>query len=121
MRTIELTTIRRWASIICGAFFLIVAVRSIYISNYIFAVLFSTLGIGLLMSKAWANRGAAFIFLLAAFIIPLGTINPFNAGDLMAEHGEIPSVSQMLIWIVPLEICILCLVWLLDPPRKRET
>ena len=116
----KLPTIRKWIAIICGVLFLALAIRSIYISNYLFALIFTWLGVGLLLKKPWANRGAAFVCLLAAFIFPLVEINPFTAGDLITENGEAPSVSQMLIWIIPLEVCLLCLVWLLDPPRNKK-
>ncbi|MCI5138614.1 MAG: hypothetical protein D3922_09430 [Candidatus Electrothrix sp. AR1] len=111
---------RRCVSIAFGICFLLAATRLIYSENYILAGIFLLLGLGLFMNKAWANRGTAWIFVLAAIVIPVGVINPFNAGDLMARQAEVPTVPQLLAWIIPLDLALLCLAWLLDPPRKKK-
>jgi len=111
---------RRCVSIAFGICFLLAAVCLIYTENYIVAGMFLLLGFGLFMNKAWANQGAAWIFVLAAIVIPVGAINPFNAGDLMARQAEVRTVPQLLAWIIPLDLALLCFAWLLDPPRKKK-
>lgn len=113
------TTLRCWLSIALGLCLLLLSVRSISIASYIPAGGFFLLGLGLLLNNAWIQRSVACLCILAAIIIPVGAINPFAAGDMMMQ-GKDPSLPKLLAWIIPLDIGLLCLAWLLDPPRKNK-
>lgn len=118
------TTIRRWLSIGLGLCLLLFAVRVIYVASnpilsYIVAGGFLLLSLGLLLNNAWIQRSVVCLCILAAIIIPVGAINPFTAGDMMMQ-GKDPSLPKMLAWIIPLDIGLLFLAWLLDPPRKNK-
>lgn len=39
----------------------------------------------------------------------------------MVQHGTAPTVGELLVWIVLLEVLLPGIAWLLDPPRKKET
>lgn len=118
------TPLRRWVSIACGLYALFLAIRVIYVSSnpilsYIVAGGFLLLSLGLLQNKIWAQRCTVCLLLLAIFVVTFGVINPYTAGDMMMQ-GKDPSLPKLLAWIIPLDIGLLCLAWLLDPPRKNN-
>lgn len=75
------------------------------------------LRVGLFGMYRYARRFAAALCLLAAFVLPVGYINPLNAMD----HGVDAPVSHILLWMVPAEIGLLGLAWALDPPLTGPT
>lgn len=127
------TTLRRWLSIGLGLCFLFLALRlfsnvsytdftgvfGFYIVYIVAEGVLLALGTGLLRNKIWAQRTTVCLLLLAIFVVTFGVINPFTAGDMMMQ-GKDPSLPKMLAWIIPLDIGLLCLAWLLDPPRKNK-
>jgi asparagine N-glycosylation enzyme membrane subunit Stt3 len=117
--------IRRWASIICGAAFLllatwysVLAVRAENLHLVVVAVVgvLVTLSIGLFMRWRWAGRGAAFVLVLWAIFIPMGVLNPFVSPDFLLQ-GTIAPLK--LLWLIPLEVALLGMVWLVDPATRK--
>lgn len=69
---------------------------------------------GLAMSHVLARRFTAVLCLLFAFIIPFGMLSPFYAGDLMAAGIPPPTITEMLVWMIPLECFLLGSAYVLD-------
>lgn len=76
--------------------------------------------IGVLRDRRLALRCAAASGVLMAFILPIGIFNPFAAGDYLAQGLEPPSVSMTLIWLLPIELVLVLVAWIIDPPRKAR-
>lgn len=77
------------------------------------------LGICVALQVRMALRIGAAILLVAAFVLPLGVMNPFTAGDYLAQGQEPPSMASILGWLIPVEIFILAVAWLLDLDPRR--
>lgn len=69
------------------------------------------------MSWRWAGRGAAALLVLWAIFVPVGLLNPFTSAAILVQIANEP---QKLLWLVPLELSLLGMAWLVDPPRKRQ-
>lgn len=53
-------------------------------------------------------RGVAVVMLwLVVIVLIVGTFNPFNAGDLMAEGRAPPSILELSLWIAPVIVLAL--------------
>jgi hypothetical protein len=74
------------------------------------------IGIGLILRSFWARRAAAALCIGVAVFLPIGVINPFAAMDVETP----PSLREILCWMVPLELGLLVLAWLIDPPRRTR-
>src|SRR5437870_13286095 len=46
--------------------------------------------------------------------------NPFTAGDYMAGGREPPTVSRTLVWLVPLEVGLLAMAFVVDPSNEKR-
>jgi hypothetical protein len=90
------------------------------ISTIIFSTLFFVISFGLFRKHRWALRGVAFIFLMIAIILPAGLFNPFTAGDYFAAGMEPPAISQTLIWLIPVEIFLLTVIYVIDPKNSKN-
>jgi len=77
------------------------------------------LAIGLVRRSRWALRALACLFLFAAIILP-GVFSPFAASDYLAAGREPPAVSAILAWFVPVELLLLTMAFVVDPPNKRR-
>jgi hypothetical protein len=84
------------------------------------ALVLIAIAIGVLLDRRLALRCAAAGCVLMAFILPIGIFNPFAAGDYLAQGREPPGVSTTLIWLVPIELALLLVTWIIDPPRKAR-
>ncbi|MBI3756109.1 MAG: hypothetical protein HY265_08125 [Deltaproteobacteria bacterium] len=121
----KVSKLTQWCS---GAIFIFMGIRFIWnalnsnksiISSATVSVLLFILAYGLLNNYRWALRSSAFIFLMAAIILPVGIFNPFTAGDYMAAGKQPPDVKHTLLWLIPVEIILLSLVFIIDPKRNR--
>jgi len=101
------------------SFFLAATHTQSILSNMIFGTLSLGLAFAIFRQYRWALRGAAFIFLMLAIILPVGLFNPFTAGDYFAAGKLPPSVSHTLIWLIPVEILLFAVVFIIDPKKKR--
>lgn len=124
-----LTLVRRRVTQACGIVLLLLAgiyllmlllAQTWSLATFIEALIFAALGAGLLLGNAFASRATALLLLLIAIALPIGYLNPFNASDMMAGGGTAPSVAVVLLWMVPLEILLLFIVWAVDPLRRRR-
>lgn len=113
----------------CAIFFALLGCRIIWLkfvaergmtSTIILSTLFFLISYGLIRQNRLALRGVAFIFLMLAITLPVGLFNPFTAGDYFAAGNEPPSVSQTLIWLVPVEIFLLSIIYIIDPKHKKK-
>ena len=111
----------------CGAFFMVLGLRVLWSAidshgNITAAaavvVLLSLLAYGLVKQYRWALRSSAFLFLLSAIVIPVGLFNPFTAGDLLLAGRYHLHRGLTLLWLIPLEIVLLALIFLLDPKKR---
>ena len=68
----------------------------------------------------WIRRLAAFVILLFAIILPVGILNPFTAGDYLAMGETPPTVTDTLVWLIPVEAIILFAVYLIDPKKTDK-
>ena len=62
-----------------------------------------------------------FIILIIAMVLPVGAFSPFNAGEQILAGGEIPSVGETLLWLIPLEAILLATVYLLSPGNSKKS
>jgi hypothetical protein len=124
------TTIRRRVTQACAALLVVLAVFDVLAMilghdwstfTFIEAIVWAALATGLFMELAFARRATALLLLLAAIVLPIGYINPFNAGDMMAQQGVAPSVTHILLWMVPVEALLLFAVWAIDPLRAGRS
>ncbi len=74
----------------------------------------------MLVVVRFVRRLVAAFLLFGAIMVPLGVFSPFTAGDYLAMGESPPTVSETLVWLLPLEIVLLLLVYLIDP-KKPET
>ena len=117
-RAIRLPALRRCVSIACGLFFLLGAVYLFFDAIYLLAGVFLLLGGALVVDQVWTHQVSAYIFVFVSIIIPLGAIGPFHAHEVIAaRYVHTPSVQQLLVWLIPLEMSLLCFAWLLEQPR----
>ena len=122
--------LRRRITQACGVLFLLLALLDLLpmlfghgwsLFLFIKAVVEAALAAGLLLGNLFARRAAALLLLLVAIALPIGYINPFNASDMMAGGGAAPSVASILLWMVPLELLLLFVVWAVDPLSRERT
>ncbi len=78
------------------------------------------LALGLIRHSRWALRTLAAMFLLAAIILPAGIFSPFTAGDYLAARREPPTVSTTLEWLVPVEVVLLLIAFVVDPSNEKH-
>ena len=125
---LHLETVRCWTSRLCGtlliALGIYIAVKNLaaqgdWLGAIVLVSVILVLGIELIRYRRWARKGVAILLVLFVVFFPIGYLNPFTAGDLIAEYGEAPTVQEVLVWLIPLEITFLILAWLLDPPRNK--
>ena len=125
---VALPIFRRRVSFGCGVLLSLLAAVDLVLmllgTEYsIFTVLkdliVAALGFGLLLGNVFARRATALLLVVVAIGLPIGYLNPFNASDMMAEGGTAPTVTAVLLWMVPLEIALLFLAWAVDPLRGK--
>lgn len=119
----------RWATIIgCSILCALISARSFVFAathaqgilrNLMFGALLLGLAFAIFRQYRWALRLAAVICLLVVVLLPIGLFNPFTAGDYMAAGKEPPSVVQTLLWLIPLEVFLLAIVFIIDPRKKK--
>ena len=60
-----------------------------------------------------------FVLPFISIIIPLGAVDPFHTREFItAQYVHTPSVPQILAWLIPLEMSLLCFVWLFEQPKS---
>jgi hypothetical protein len=120
--------LRQVTIILCSVLCVVVSVRGFYeaalqkeslLGSLIAGVL--ALGFAYVIFKQyrWALRLAAGIILAVVVFLPVGLLNPFTAGEYLVAGKEPPPVAETLLWLVPVEILLLAIVFLIDPSRKR--
>jgi hypothetical protein len=87
--------------------------------NLVLGALLLGLAFAIFRQYRWALRFAAAIGLLVAIFLPIGLFNPFTAGDYMAAGKEPHSLVQTLLWLIPLEVLLLSIVFIIDPRKKK--
>jgi hypothetical protein len=119
--------IRRIASTLVGLWFLFIVASNVYrayqgktsvVAAVVISLSLGTLAIGLFFMNHYARRVTAALFIFFITIMPIGYINPFNAMDDLGPNP--PNVSSIVLWMVPLEVALLALSWLIDPPRRKQ-
>ena len=114
--------------ILCSLVCVAVAVRSFYEASLqkagsLGSLVLGTLALGLayaiIKQYRWALRLTAAILLVAAVILPVGVLNPFASGDYLAAGKEAPLVTETLLWLIPFEILLLVIAFMIDPGRKK--
>jgi hypothetical protein len=120
--------LRQVTVILCSLLCVAIAVRSFYEASLQKTVSLGSLMPGILAlgfayaiikQYRWALRLTAAILLVAAVILPVGVLNPFTAGDYLAAGKEAPLVIETLLWLIPFEILLLVIVFLIDPGIKK--
>jgi hypothetical protein len=120
--------LRQVTVILCSLLCVALAVRGFYEASLqkagsLGSLVIGTLALGLayaiIKQYRWALRLTAAILLVAAVILPVGVLNPFTAGDYLAAGKEAPLVTETLLWLIPFEILLLVIVFLIDPGRKK--
>ena len=120
--------LRQVTVVLCFLLCVAIAVRSFYEASlqkagFLASLVFGTLALGLayaiIKQYRWALRLISAILLVAAVILPVGVLNPYVAGDYLAAGKEAPLVTETLLWLVPLEILLLVIVFLIDPGIKK--
>jgi hypothetical protein len=119
---------RQLAIILCSILCVVVSVRGFYeaslqkegmLLSLALASLLSGLAYGIIKQYRWALRLAAGILLAVVVFLPVGLFNPFSAGDYLVAGKQPIPVAETLLWLVPVEILLLAIVFLIDPSRKR--
>ena len=119
--------LRRIAIVMCSTLFAILAVSNLllfatskYVSyeNLVIGCSLFGLAYAVFREYRWSLRAAAIICVLLAIILPAGLLNPFTAGDNLVAGEDPPSVTQTLLWLVPAEILLLAVAFILDPKKK---
>ena len=72
------------------------------------------LAYGLARLSPLAMKIAGALCLLGAVFLPSAVINPFTAGDLLAQGLEPPTISEALYWLVPTELLLLVSAYIFD-------
>ncbi len=120
--------LRQVTVILCSLLCVAVAVRSFYEASLqkagsMGSLMLGTLALGfayaIIKQYRWALRLTAAILLVAAVILPVGVLNPFTSGDYLVAGKEAPLVTETLLWLVPLEILLLVIVFLIDPGGEK--
>jgi hypothetical protein len=124
-----LPVLRRRITQACGVLFLVLALVDLLpmllghgwsVFLFIKTLIEAALGVGLLLGNLFARRAAALLLLMVTIGLPIGYINPFNASDMMAGGGTAPSLASILLWMVPLELLLLFIVWAVDPLARER-
>lgn len=126
----HLLSLSQWLSRISGAGMLIlaalIAVQAIqegspHLDGIVIAGILFFLGVGLIKNWNKAKHLFAAVLLFAAIITPIGIFNPLhNAGPTSLFTGT-SAIPELLIWLIPLEICLISFAWLLEIPINKET
>ena len=120
--------LRQVTVVLCSLLFVAVSVRGFYEASFqkagfLGSLVLATLTLGLayaiIKQYHWALRLTAAVLLVAAVVLPVGVLNPFAAGDYLAAGREAPLVTETLLWLVPVEILLLVIVFLIDPGSKK--
>jgi hypothetical protein len=121
-------TIKKAISLITAGLFILFSLRIIWVAIklernittvLIFSVLLIGLAYGLFKQFRWALRSTAFVYLMVAIGLPFAILNPFAVGDYLAAGQEPPNVKESLLWIIPVEILLLAIVYILDPRKIK--
>ncbi len=120
--------LRQVTVILCSLLCVAIAVRGFYeaslqkagaLASLVLGVLVLGLAYAIIKQYRWALRFTAAILLVAAVVLPVGVLNPFASGDYLAAGKEAPLVTETLLWLIPFEILLLVIVFLIDPGRKK--
>lgn len=65
------------------------------------AVFWSGLGTGLWMLHPIARSIAVLLLWILMVVLIVGVINPFSAGDIIAQGGTPPPAWQLALWVAP--------------------
>ena len=88
--------------------------------KYIFIPIFLLFwAYNIFFQRRWAlNLLVMALFLFAMSL--LGIFTPFAAGDYNMVLGEEPpSVSSILLWLVPTELLLLTMIYFINPSKKK--
>ncbi len=79
----------------------------------VLTVLLVTLGTLLVLRVKRAFRLAGVLALVVFFGLPIGAIDPEAIGDYAAIGREAPTVSEIVLWLVPAELVLLLVAFVL--------
>ena len=80
---------------------------------------FLVLAFGIYKQFVWAKQIAAAIALLIALILPLVFNSPMITYVLIGSKNPNITISQTVLWFVPLEVFLLAIVFFIDPKKKK--
>jgi hypothetical protein len=111
-----------------GTIFIIMGIRVLW-KTFVFhggmtaativSLLLFILAYGLFNDHRWALRSSAVMVWIIAIILPVGIFSPFRAGDYMAAGIQPPDVTHTLLWLIPIEIILLAVGFVLDPKKDK--
>jgi len=101
-------------------FWLMAIVNDTRIARGLFGTAVMALAVFLVKQKRQALRTTACILIVTACLLPVAVFNPFTAGDYLAAGKEPQPVSVSLTWMIPVELLLLFLAYILDPRKSEE-
>ena len=113
---------------LCALIFALISIRSFYEASlqkpeFLASLLLGGLSLSFAYVIAkqyrWALRLAAAVLLGLVVFLPIGLLAPFTAGDYLSAGKEPPPLTETLLWLIPLEISLLWIVFLIDPGSKK--
>jgi len=120
---VRIDRLKRPTEIGCALFLAVAAARYLWIAVFntrgstaavVMMIITGSIAFGLMKQQRWAVRACTALLVLIAVILPVGLFSPFRAGDMMAAGIEPPSVLQTLAWLVPVEVIMLAIMYVLD-------
>ena len=120
--------LRQISIVLCALIFALISIRSFYEASlqkpeFLASLLLGGLSLSFAYVIAkqyrWALRLAAAVLLGLAVFLPIGLLAPFTAGDYLSAGKEPPPLTETLLWLIPLEISLLWIVFLIDPGSKK--
>lgn len=83
------------------------------------AVFWSVLGLGLWMLHPIARGIVVFVLWVLVFVLIVGVINPFTAGDISAEGGTPPPWWKLALWVTPPVAIIVAILHILGKYKPQ--
>ena len=103
------------ASFLCAAWIAWAAYAfGVNVGRVVFVSLLLLMAYGLARLAPAAIKTAGVLCLLGALFLPFAILNPFAAGDLLAQGIEPPTISHTAYWLIPTELFLLVSAYILD-------
>ena len=84
------------------------------IGRVLFVALLLWMAFSLARLAPAAMKTAGALCLLGSVFLPFAILNPFAAGDYLAQGIEPPTISQTMYWLVPTELFLLASAYIFD-------